>query len=42
MFTRLLNTVKEISTVNITQSFIINLDLFLLVKMKLSLIIFET
>ena len=34
MFTRLLNTVKEISTVNITQSFIINLDLFLLVKMK--------
>ena len=42
MFTKLLNTVKEISTVNITQSFITNLDLFLLVKTKLSLIIFET
>ena len=40
MITQLFNTVKEISTVNIHR--VLNLDLFLLVKTKLKLIIFQT
>ena len=38
MITQLLNTVKEITTVNIT---VLNLDLLLLVKTKLKLLIFQ-